>query len=167
MFKCTLLFSVIRRLGLVRLKNFLTISETISDQNMLNKYFGVFVFGTFVSWGFCLWGFCLLGVLSLGFLSMGLLSVGLLYMGLPSAPPPIQADPRSTRYKNSICSLPMCKLRINPIDPFDIQFDRHLFPLTATAIGRNKSRDLFYSTTVLVSKNKSRLNCMSKGYIEM
>ena len=51
---------------------FLTISETISDQNMLDKYFGVFVFGAFVFWGFCLLGLLSPGLLSLGaFVSCG------------------------------------------------------------------------------------------------
>ena len=58
------------------------------------------------------------------------------------------------------------KTIIHPIiDPFNIQFDLNLFPLTATTIGRSKQHDLFYPITVLVSKNNWRSNFMSKGSI--
>ena len=51
------------------------------------------------------------------------------------------------------------------IDPFDLQFDLHLFSLTVSTIGRNKSRDLLHPISVYVSENKWRSNCKSKGSI--
>ena len=51
------------------------------------------------------------------------------------------------------------------IDTFVTQIDLHFFLQTDTAIGRNKSRDLFWPMTVSVSENKWGLICVSKGSI--
>ena len=40
------------------------------------------------------------------------------------------------------------------IEPFDLQFNHHLFLQAATAIGRNKSCDLFKPITVVICTNK-------------
>ena len=39
-------------------------------------------------------------------------------------------------------------------DPFNMQFDLHLFSPTSTVIVKNKSRDSFRSITVTVCKNE-------------
>ena len=68
---------------------------------------------------------------------------------IPFSPNLIRAE-SFFKQKNQIhkifSSVNMIKLPVNSIEPFDFQFDFHLFLQTSTIIGLNKSRDLFIET---------------------
>ena len=62
-------------------------------------------------------------------------------------------------------SMVLTTLCFQLMEPFDMQFDIHLFLQTVTVIGRNKSRDSFYPISVAACKNKWISNYKSKGSI--